>query len=942
MRTLLKILASAAAVIAAVLIGGALILWLFFDPNDYRDDLAAMVEARTGRAFAIEDNLALAFFPWLGVETGRLRLGNAAGFGDEDFASVASAAVRVRLLPLLRGRLEIGTVELDGLELNLARDAEGRESWADLLVSAGGPSAGAPAAGAADPMFGEIDIAGIDVRDGIIFWRENTTEVRYVVSELSLRTGRIAPGLPVDTALGLQLVGVDPAFTARLDGRTTVVGDSAAPGYRAENLQLEFRVEDGRSNERAAGRLETNAVYSSASRTVQLNAVDFQSEWFDPPVGPERVSVGVVSPVVRVDVAARTARVPEAVTTIGDTEAHWDITADRLFEDPRFAGAVTVTTAPVAQALEWLGIEAEAALGDFDLASRFTLEPSAGSVTLTDLEGAVLDMAVSGEVSVNGREVTGRMEAPAFDPGRLFSVLPPETTAALDVSAVERLAVAADFAIDRTNGVFSLREFTAVIPGATVTGAVDRLEGGNRLRGRVAASDVDSEVLLAILPALLPGELGPERIGAVSLDTAFDYGISVSEVRFEDFTARAFGLEVAGGLTVGGLGGAPRFTGTLQVEPFSPRSLLRRFGQPVPATADPDVLSRATLSTEIDAGGNRAEFASVRMRLDDTQVTGRVTMEDFAEPRYAFDLAVDRIDVDRYLASASEERSGSVAADRAFADEILHALRLEGRVTAADLRVSGLSLEDFSTAVFVGNGVGRVESVRTGLYGGEFRGGMELDARAGGPILSLRGAADAIDTELLLTDLSGEPALSGTGTFDLELSGTGRSLNEALATTSGSIVFALRDGAIRGVSLDHTLCDVYNRMQGYPRPAPAVEDSTPYHLLQGTAQVSDGFARTSDLFAGTPTIEVSGGGRMDLISRGIDYDLVAAMIAGIPIAGCEPLDDVIGASIPLIVSGTVTEPRVRPDFEELLMRSIREGIEDTVIDRLQELLNPGP
>ena len=96
------------------------------------------MEARTGREFAIEDDLALTFFPWLGVETGSLRLGNAAGFGDDDFASVSSVVMRVRLLPLFRGRLEVGAVVLDGLELNLARTADGTGQLVDLTGSSGG------------------------------------------------------------------------------------------------------------------------------------------------------------------------------------------------------------------------------------------------------------------------------------------------------------------------------------------------------------------------------------------------------------------------------------------------------------------------------------------------------------------------------------------------------------------------------------------------------------------------------------------------------------------------------------------------------------------------------------------------------------------------------------------------------------------------------------
>ncbi len=940
MRTILKVFGIGAAVIAAILAVGALLLWLLFDPNNYRDELAELVEARTGREFAIEDDLTLTFFPWLGVETGSLRLGNAAGFGDDDFASVASMAVRVRLLPLFRRRLEVGTVVLDGLELNLARNAEGLDNWSDLLDSPGAGATG-EAQAAGEPGFGEFDIAGIDIGNGVVFWRENSTEVRYVVSELSLRTGPIAPGTPVDAQLNLQLVGVDPAFTARLDGRATVMRDAATPGYRAESLQLEFRLEDGQHDERATGRLAADVEYDSATRAVRLGEVDVDSELIDAPAGPQRYGVAFVSPDVVLDVAAGTARIPDAVATVDGTETRWAIAADRLFENPRITGTVSVAAAPVAQALEFLGIDppTEAELGDFELTSSLVFEPAAGRLLLVDLEGAVLDMALAGNVAFDDLEVAGTIEAPTFDPGMILSVLPPEFTAGIDVTAVDQLALSADFAVDRTSRDFSLREFTATVPGGTVIGAVDRLEDGDRLRGRIATSDLDPAVLTAIAPDLLPDGLGPEQLGAVNLQTAFDYEVTASELRLEEFSAQAFGLRPSGELTVRNPMDSPNVAGTLQFESFSPRALLGRLGRDVPTTADPAALGNASLSAEVAFNRDRADFESLTMRLDDTTLTGRIAWDRRAGGRYEFDLIMDRINLDRYLPPTSGETPGPATADRGFNTNAVATVSLEGRVSAAEMQFSGLALEGFSTAILVGDGIGRVEPIQARLYGGEIRGAVELDARPGGPILSLRGSADSINMEPLLTALYGDPVISGSGSFDLELTGIGTSMNDVLSTATGSMELDLGDGAIRGFNLDHALCDVYNRIQGYPRPASTTVDATPYRTLSGTAQVFDGIAQTGDLLADSTSITVSGAGRMDLVTGGIDYDLGAELTAGIPIPGCEPLDGVVGESIPLTVSGTLTEPQILPDFGELLRRGLQDGIEGALLDRLQELLD---
>ena len=82
--------------------------------------------------------MALSVFPWLGLDIGQTRLSNAAGFEDPYMARMETVQVRVKLLPLLKKQLQVDTVRLNGLELNLARDKDGRTNWSDL---AGEPAA---------------------------------------------------------------------------------------------------------------------------------------------------------------------------------------------------------------------------------------------------------------------------------------------------------------------------------------------------------------------------------------------------------------------------------------------------------------------------------------------------------------------------------------------------------------------------------------------------------------------------------------------------------------------------------------------------------------------------------------------------------------------------------------------------------------------------------
>ena len=142
MGKLIKWLVKLVVLVVVLVVVAAIVLPFVVDPNDFKDEITAEVKKATGRELTIAGDIKLSVFPWLGLQLGALQLSNAAGFGDEPFAAVKGAEVRVKLMPLLEKRLEADTVTLDGLNLNLSKAKDGRSNWDDLAKPAepGAPS----------------------------------------------------------------------------------------------------------------------------------------------------------------------------------------------------------------------------------------------------------------------------------------------------------------------------------------------------------------------------------------------------------------------------------------------------------------------------------------------------------------------------------------------------------------------------------------------------------------------------------------------------------------------------------------------------------------------------------------------------------------------------------------------------------------------------------
>ena len=234
-----------AAFIGVAIVASAA-LYLFFDPNDFRDEISTAVKKTTGREFAIEGDISLSIFPWIAVEIGRTTLGNAPGFGDEPMLSFEEARLSVRFLPLLlRQEVAVGTASLHGLAVNLAVDENGASNWDDL---ASGGSEDTAAASSAEPTSGggepiSLDVGNIDVSDASLSFRDRQAGAEHVLSNLSIRSGKIAAGSPfeLDTSFDFKSDPAGVGGTLAISGTVTLAEGLQQLGIDGLNVSGQLR-----------------------------------------------------------------------------------------------------------------------------------------------------------------------------------------------------------------------------------------------------------------------------------------------------------------------------------------------------------------------------------------------------------------------------------------------------------------------------------------------------------------------------------------------------------------------------------------------------------------------------------------------------------------------------------------------------------------------------
>ena len=127
-------------VLLVVAVAGLLLAPFVIDWNGYRSDLEAYGKKLTGREVAVEGQISARLFPWPRLTAEKVAIANPPGFSEQRFATAERITIRMTLASLLRGGIDVESIDVEQPTLSLERRATGEGNWiftpsADLIRS---------------------------------------------------------------------------------------------------------------------------------------------------------------------------------------------------------------------------------------------------------------------------------------------------------------------------------------------------------------------------------------------------------------------------------------------------------------------------------------------------------------------------------------------------------------------------------------------------------------------------------------------------------------------------------------------------------------------------------------------------------------------------------------------------------------------------------------
>lgn len=264
-----------ALVLVAILVAVAFVMTV--NPNDYKDQIARVIQKETGRTVQFNGPISLSLFPWLGVTLKDVSLGNAIGFSDKTMLSAREVEAKAAVLPLLHGQFEVGRLVLSGAIINLTRDKAGRTNWADLVAheqsAAVSQSAASPTSAEAKPKALALAIGGVSIEDATLNWRDEMTGQSAKFDQVFLDSGPITLNKPIQFDMHFGYALQQPGM-ANLSGKVqlgaTVLADMSAQQLTVHKMKLAASVQRGTSDKPSTLPKQTDLTFSSPELTASL------------------------------------------------------------------------------------------------------------------------------------------------------------------------------------------------------------------------------------------------------------------------------------------------------------------------------------------------------------------------------------------------------------------------------------------------------------------------------------------------------------------------------------------------------------------------------------------------------------------------------------------------------------------------------------------------
>lgn len=375
------------------------------------------------------------------------------------------------------------------------------------------------------------------------------------------------------------------------------------------------------------------------------------------------------------------------------------------------------------------------------------------------------------------------------------------------------------------------------------------------------------------------------------------------------------------------------FSANLQTQIIELPKMAASFTLPNPGGGQLKAAANGRMSTNLQ----RSQAAlALQGNLDQSKFDLKAEMANFSQPAYQFNIAIDKIDMDRYRSAQPQAAAGPASKEQEQPIDLsaLKNMKANGSIRIGALKAADVTASKVRVDVRVADGKAEITPLEAHLYGGTLSG--SVTAIAANPArFSTVQRLQGVNIGPLLKDAMGKDApIEGRGNVQFNLTSQGATVSQLTSALHGKGQIELRDGSVRGINIARTVRNAKARLQNLRGEAAAqtgvsnTDERTDFSELEASFTITKGILRNDDLAAKSPLLRIGGAGTADLVQQSVDYLVKASVVSTLQGQDGAEFETLKGLTIPVRLTGPFTAIAWKIDAKSLVSQQARQALEE--------------
>lgn len=367
----------------------------------------------------------------------------------------------------------------------------------------------------------------------------------------------------------------------------------------------------------------------------------------------------------------------------------------------------------------------------------------------------------------------------------------------------------------------------------------------------------------------------------------------------------------------------PSLEGKITAHDLNPKQLAQTLGHDI-QTANDSVLKKLNLEATFKSTQNGFAMHPFVAQLDDTKISGDLSVNNTNTPDINFNFNIDKINLDHYVSNQKNPSTAKVASPKK--NTPLKLPNAQGDLAIGLMTASGLTLSQTSAHIDSHNNIVRIAPFKATSDTGTFTGATTINMQQATPHWDI----DATVNNMALKS----DKFTGNLTAHAKVTANGSDSNSMMQSLNGNANFHVSNGKLNKIDLNYWLAvgqSVLTSAVNLKSLATNISDAatgktnthqTTFQEMSGTITIKQGIAHNDDLKVVSDTVKATGKGAVDLPKQHIDY---AAQI-GTTQSG--------SVQIPIKITGDLKNPTVGIDpigIQKLLVQAVGMGVTSVLI-----------